>query len=609
MPSDRASRRAPGKPFRVGDWLIEPAMGQASRGDTTVRLRPQLVDLLEQLALRPGQTVSKDDLLDAVWADKYIADAGVARCIAELRQLFGDDPREPAFIQTVPKRGYRLVAPVAFVGEPALAAAGVPEETGAGAVQSAVPALPETPETVARVEVPPAAFTPFEGQAGARRTRRFSRAWLGAVGASLVVAAAYFLLPVGQWRANWRAPARDRDLLVLAFDYRPAESALSEAVRVALALGLEQSGQVRVMSDVQAGQLLAYMGRRSDEAVTRAVAREVCERAGSPAVVAASVTPLDRRFVLTLEAEACGTAETIARAQADAGSLEELRQAAGRLSARVGERLDAALETARKRPLGPLVPASTPSLPALRALSLGDAERVRGNAAESIRLYLRAIELDPQFATAYARLGSLQSTALTSIYPTTPSARTESDDRRKGDFLRTAFALRDRASEPERFHISALYHAWVERDPAKALEVLASWKKLYPGSAIPLFEMARLRSAFFGDYEKAVAEAREALTLSPGDVVTLIALADATIGANRLDEARAVLEEATSRAPDLFGVHAWRYALAVVSGDEAAVEAEVRWSRRDQAIRMEFDRFAAQRAMAAGMDLRSEAAR
>jgi len=587
MPSERSHKSTPARPFRVGDWLIEPALGQASRRDTTLRLRPQLVDLLEQLALRPNQTVSKDDLLDAVWADKYIAEAGVARCIAELRQLLGDDPRDPAFIQTVPKRGYRLVAPVSFVEEPAVAA---PTHIAREEPRTA-PAL-----GLGRGLGPvPAAAGPLDDVPGARRRLRWP---LLAVGAALTAAAAYLL--AGPFLSGWRAQPHDRDLLVLAFDHTPRETALSDAVRIAVAVGLEESGRVRVMSDVQAGQLLAYMGRRSDEPITRVVGRELCERAGSPVVVAASVTALDRGYVISLEAEACGTGEALARAQAAVAGSGDLRQAAGRLAASVGARLQPALESTRNRPLGPLAAASTSSLPALRALSLGDAERVRGNAAEAIRLYLRAIDLDPQFATAYARLGSLQNVALTSIFPTSPAARPESDDRRKAEYLRTAFDLRDRVSEPERFHISALYSAWVQRDPAKALDTLESWKKLYPGTAIPLFEMARLHSAFVGDYETAISEAREALTLSPGDVVTLIALADAAIGANRLDEARAALEEASRRAPDLFGVHVWRYALAVLSRDHAAAEAEIRWSRRDQAIRMEFDRFEAQRAMAAG---------
>ena len=108
---------------RIGDWLLEPSLDRLSRNGTTVHLRPQLTDLLVLLAEHAGRTVSRDEILSRVWAGRFVAETGMARCIAEIRQATGDDARDPKIVQTVTKRGYRLVAPVQRPAMPAPRAA------------------------------------------------------------------------------------------------------------------------------------------------------------------------------------------------------------------------------------------------------------------------------------------------------------------------------------------------------------------------------------------------------------------------------------------------------------------------------------------------------
>jgi DNA-binding winged helix-turn-helix (wHTH) protein len=109
----------PGGDFRVGDWLVQPSLCRVARGDEVVRLRPQLMDVLVCLATRPGRTIMKQEMLDTVWSGHYVSESALARCIAELRQALGDDARAPKLIETISKRGYRMIAPITTAASPA----------------------------------------------------------------------------------------------------------------------------------------------------------------------------------------------------------------------------------------------------------------------------------------------------------------------------------------------------------------------------------------------------------------------------------------------------------------------------------------------------------
>lgn len=125
--AEPAMRRFDTHEFRIEDWLVQPARNRMVRGETAVRVRPQLIDVLACLAACPGKVVSKDQLLTEVWSDRFVAESGVARCVAELRQLLADDARQPRIIETISKRGYRLIAPVEWLAPSGPASAVVAE--------------------------------------------------------------------------------------------------------------------------------------------------------------------------------------------------------------------------------------------------------------------------------------------------------------------------------------------------------------------------------------------------------------------------------------------------------------------------------------------------
>jgi len=192
--------------FRLGAWIIEPQLNCVSRGDQSVHVRRQLIDLLVFLAGRPGQVVSKEEIFQAVWPGQFVAESGLARCISQLRDVFDEDPRDPKIIQTIPTRGYRLVAEVRPLGEEA--------------------------------EVPPvgAADAPIESTAPAPAPRRW-RQTAAVAAVVVVVAAAGF----AAWRSLRPPSLGEQDTLLVSFENRTGDAVFDDTLRLALIVQLEQS--------------------------------------------------------------------------------------------------------------------------------------------------------------------------------------------------------------------------------------------------------------------------------------------------------------------------------------------------------------------------------
>ncbi len=130
---DAARSTASLSPFTVGEWLVEPRTCRIRRPDRVRQLRPQLVDLLVCLAKHSGELVLKQEMLAEVWPGQHIAESGLSRCVAELRQAFDDDARQPCYFEATRKRGYRLIAPVVWLGPASAAARGGGEPRAAEA--------------------------------------------------------------------------------------------------------------------------------------------------------------------------------------------------------------------------------------------------------------------------------------------------------------------------------------------------------------------------------------------------------------------------------------------------------------------------------------------
>jgi eukaryotic-like serine/threonine-protein kinase len=360
-----------------------------------------------------------------------------------------------------------------------------------------------------------------------------------------------------------RAPAlTERDTILLAdFVNTTGDAVFDGTLRQALAVQLGQSPYLNIIPEDRVRETLRYMGRSPDQRITRDVGREICERQGIKALLVGSISALGNHYVITLEAINAQSGEALAREQAEAESKEQVLRSLGAAAVQLRERLGESLASIRRFD-APIEQATTSSLEALRAFALGDEQRNRGDELEAIPFYRRAIELDPNFALAHARLAVVYSN--------------NGQLDRANEASQRAFELRDRVSERERFYITEKYYSNVTGEIDRRIETLELWKRTYPNDATPRNNLA-VTFLFIGQYERAIEEAREAMRLNPNLATPASNLSGAFMSLNRYDEARQVLEQALAQRPNAPVYHRDLYGLAFVRGDNAEMEGRLAW--------------------------------
>ncbi len=355
---------------------------------------------------------------------------------------------------------------------------------------------------------------PVPAAAPPRKTRRATILWTaGALGVALV---AVIAIPKG-------TPAlTERDYILLSdFTNTTGEPAFDGTLKQALAIQLEQSPYLNVFPDDRVAETLTLMGRSPDERLTDAMAREVCQREDVKAMLKSSIASLGSRYVITLEAAACQENRTLAREQVEADSKEDTLKALGRAAANLRARLGESLSSIEASNT-PIERATTGSLEALRAFSLGTELNRRGDFQDAVPMFQRAIELDPDFAMAHARLGTVYFN-LRRI-PLGVAAATK------------AFELRDRVSEKEKLYISSRYFLAVGEDD-KDVETNELWVRTYPRDYVPRNNLGVSYNAR-GQYDQAVIQLEEAVRLNPSAGLARQNLANAYIGLGRFREAK-----------------------------------------------------------------------
>lgn len=375
-----------------------------------------------------------------------------------------------------------------------------------------------------------------------------------------------FILAIGAgvfFYFNRAQALTDKDTVVLAdFVNTTGDPVFDGTLKQALAVQLGQSPFLNIYSDERVREALRFMGRSPDERITKDIAREICQRQGLKAMLTGSVSSLGSNYVITLEAVNAHSGESIAREQVEADSKEQVLSSLGRAALALREKLGESLSSIKKHDV-PIDQATTSSLEALKAYAMGNEERAKGKSEDEIRFYKRAIELDPNFAMAYARVAVFHGN------------RNELDEAQP--YAQKAFDLRDRVSERERFYISEKYYNYVLGDIDKAMEVLQTWTRLYPNDFIPHNNLA-LDYMYFGRYEDALKEALEAVRLSPNNNAARENLIGSFMALDRFDEAGEALEQLRSLYPDGASVHFHNYLLAFIRGDQTAMEREAQWA-------------------------------
>jgi len=398
------------------------------------------------------------------------------------------------------------------------------------------------------------------GEAGVKSTQKSTR-WAALTGATILV--------IGLAVAGWLFFSRkahaltDKDTIVLAdFTNATGDEVFDDTLKQALAVSLAQSPFLNILSEDKVRQTLQQMMRQPNERLTRDLAREVCQRAGSKAYLAGSIATLGKQYVIGLEAVNCASGDVLAREQATATGKEQVLPELGQVAAKLRNVVGESLSSVQKFDV-PLAQATTSSLEALKAHTLSvKAQREKGE-VESIPFIKRAIELDPNFAVAYDYLG------LAYYNLNQPRLAAES--------LKKAFELRDRVTEREKFNITADYYGLATGELEKANQTYELWIQVYPRDYSAYGNLGSNYAAL-GQYEKAAIQTREYIRLEPTDVSAYENLGQIYLALNRFDEARAATEEALSRKLDGISLHLNLYALAFFQGNAAAIKQQADWA-------------------------------
>jgi tetratricopeptide (TPR) repeat protein len=390
------------------------------------------------------------------------------------------------------------------------------------------------------------------------RAKRVRRALAGTL-AGLVLAA---VLAAWIFYGREAHALNEADTIVLAdFDNKTGDPVFDDTLKTALNVSLRQSPFLNVLSDSAVTKTLQEMTRPTGTKITPEVARELCQRAGSKAYLAGSIASLGSEYVLGLKAVNCRSGDTLAEEQATAASketvLDTLGQAASKLRGELGE----SLATVQKLDV-PLAEATTSSLEALQAYTLGEKADSEKSIAAALPYHQRAVQLDPNFAMGYRAVGN--------------DYFSLGELGRASEYYTKAFQLRKHTSEREKLNISADYYGYVTGELDKAAQTYQEAIESYPRDFSASNRLGLVYGSQ-GQYEKAAEVMRQVMRLAPDWVDSYDNLANYTLALQRFDEARQSIQEAQARKLDDFVLRNARYALAFLGADSAAMAEQRQW--------------------------------
>jgi len=543
--------------YAFGPFRVDPLKRTLLRDGATVSLSPKVFDTLLYLIENPDRVLGKDELLEAIWPGRIVEEGSLSQSIFALRKALSGPGELDRFIVTAPGRGYRFTAPVQRVSRQT---EDVAAPTGPAAADADIAPPAQTPAQIPAPSPPPTA--PRSLQRSALPSR------------SMLLVAALPLLAVGllygflQWRGS--PHSTEHNLIVLEeFQNLSPDPAFDQALAKALEIDLVQSPFLTVLPEQQVQSTLLLMTHARDEKLTPALAQEVCARNEGKAVLGGSIAALGQKYLLTLTASACGTGEILAEEKGEADSKEAtlatLDGLASGMRARLGESLDSI-----KRFDVPLQQQRTVSFDALKAYSEGADLYGHGKRAESIPLFQHAIELDPDFAAAYADLAAVYNSLTQSPQDT--------------DNIAKAYALRDGVGEREKLLIVSRYHQILTRDFEETIRNFQVWAETYPQDSVPWTNLSNAEN-WVGRYADAIEAGKRALALNPDKEASYVVLCRAYKHANQFALAQAACEEAVTRGLAGDDTHGQLLELAYARRDDAAVAAEIAWAKGKPAER------------------------
>ncbi|MGH9864376.1 MAG: tetratricopeptide repeat protein, partial [Candidatus Acidiferrales bacterium] len=319
----------------------------------------------------------------------------------------------------------------------------------------------------------------------------------------------------------------------VALKFLPEDVATDRQALEALAAKLAESPYLNIVSNSAIQQTLRLMEQPANTRLTPELAQQVCQRDGGKAVLDGTISGIGTQYALTLNAMNCETGASLVRVEADANGKDEVLSALGKLAAEMRGSLGESLASIQKFNV-PVEMATTSSLDALKAYSLARQDLNMGNFPQCVPLLDHAVVLDPNFAMAYATLGTVYSDM--------------GENDLSAENLKKAFALRDRASEPEKLYLDSHYYEFVTGDLTKAEQTYELWQQTYPRDIVPVINLGNLYTQL-GQFDKATQQCLAALRIDPTNAIAAGLLGNIYLDQDRFDEAKAIFQKGVAQSP------------------------------------------------------------
>jgi DNA-binding winged helix-turn-helix (wHTH) protein/tetratricopeptide (TPR) repeat protein len=545
--------------LRFSEYSIDRTNWVVQWQDQPIALNRKTFDLLLYLVDHRDRVISKEELLDKIWPGQFIEESNLSQHIFLLRKALSKHAADQKIIQTVPGRGYRFTGPVEEVEVPA-------DRIVLSGTESITRITLEEQED----DFATPAF-PAEGPSTAVVGQGLKR--LVPIAAVVLIAAT-----VGGW-FGWqryldRTGGPPVTVVLTSMDGTTGDRVLDQALTNALRTDLAQSPFVSLLSVSAVRSTLTEMTHKADDTVTPALAREICERTNSQAVLEGSIARLGQHFLLTEEATSCVNGSTLAQAKQEVSTVDDLPHGVDKLAENIRRKLGESRRSIAHFDV-PLFPGHTASLEALKDFTQGQLQSDQGKYVDAIELMKKAVAADPSFAEAYYDLAAYYRSVL--------------DLKAEREAIFKAYGLRDSASEPIRLAITALYHSAVTQDLYETERNYRNWTELYPRSA-QAWNGLSVVERDLGHHQDALAAAEHALELRPAIAGLYANLSFEQMKLGNPKGALATCERALAKGMDVDYVREHCFQAAYALHDVASVQKERDWAAaHPDAVYIRFD--------------------